>query len=71
MVEKILRAKCRYCGKKVFSLYEGQLKYNIQAHEISCPERKKDKKIKRDPSSDESQGNDSMIKNKSKERKHG
>ncbi len=40
MVEKILKAKCRYCGKEVYSLYRSQLDYNIKAHEISCPKRK-------------------------------
>lgn len=37
MEKNILEAKCRYCGKVVYSMYEGQLKYNIQAHELSCP----------------------------------
>lgn len=42
MVKEILKARCIYCGKEVFSLYKKQLDYNVKAHEISCPERKEE-----------------------------
>lgn len=31
-----LKAKCKYCGKEFYSLYPSQLKYNVDAHELSC-----------------------------------
>lgn len=43
---KKLKANCIHCGKPVFSLYKKQLDYNIQAHEISCPEKLKGDGIK-------------------------
>jgi hypothetical protein len=42
MANKVLKAKCIHCGKEVFSLYDGQLKYNIAAHELSCSQKLKD-----------------------------
>ncbi len=41
---KILKAKCCWCGKEISSLYENQLNYNLQAHEISCKKNPKNKK---------------------------
>jgi transposase-like protein len=41
---KILKKKCKKCGKEFTSLYEGQLKYNVMAHEITCKGEKKDEK---------------------------
>lgn len=38
---KVMKAKCIHCGKEIYSLYKGQLEYNLKAHEISCPEIKK------------------------------
>lgn len=35
-MEKPLKAKCRFCGKEIFSLYKSQLDYNHKAHELSC-----------------------------------
>lgn len=42
MKNKTLTAKCRYCSKEIYSLYKGQLDYNILAHEISCPQKLKE-----------------------------
>jgi len=41
-----LKKKCQYCGKEIISLYEKQLNYNLQAHEISCSKNPKNKEIK-------------------------
>lgn len=33
---KVISLKCKYCGKKIESLYESQARYNLEAHEIMC-----------------------------------
>ncbi len=46
MAEKILKKKCKYCGKSITSMYPLQLDYNLQAHEISCKDNPKNKEVK-------------------------
>jgi len=36
---EILKAKCKHCGKEITSMYEGQLDYNLKAHELSCAKK--------------------------------
>lgn len=42
--KKIMTAQCIFCGKEVFSMYEGQLTHNIKMHEQYCKERFKEEK---------------------------
>lgn len=44
--KKLLKAKCKYCKKEIFSLYENQLKHNVEVHEVYCPIRIKEEKGK-------------------------
>lgn len=37
---QILKKKCPDCGKKITSMYPEQLKYNYEAHLISCKKNK-------------------------------
>lgn len=46
MEKKVLKAKCIFCGKEVYSLYQGQLNHNIKVHELSCVARNREKKMK-------------------------
>lgn len=39
--DKILTARCQYCNKVIYSMYEEQVTYNHAAHEIACKVRKK------------------------------
>ena len=39
MSKEVLTAKCVYCGKVVYSLYDKQLKHMIEEHEKYCSER--------------------------------
>lgn len=41
---KLLKQKCSFCDKEIVSLYENQLKQNLQIHELSCKENPKNKK---------------------------
>lgn len=63
---EVLRADCRYCGKKVFSLYKNQLTYNLKAHELSCVLHKKNETIKRELNTDDKTSVD-VSSNKHKE----
>jgi len=38
-----LKKECKYCGKEIVSLYEKQLNYNLQSHEIACSKNPKNK----------------------------
>ena len=38
--QKVYSKKCEKCGKEIVSLNERQLKFNMEAHERSCKERK-------------------------------
>ncbi len=44
---KILKKKCQYCKKEITSMYQKQLDYNLQAHEIACSKNPKNKIIKK------------------------
>lgn len=46
MTREMLKANCSYCGKEVFSLYESQLKHNLEIHETWCPIRQKEERDK-------------------------
>jgi len=35
--------RCQYCGKEMKSLYQKQIDYNMEAHELSCKENPKNK----------------------------
>ncbi len=37
---EIIKKKCQYCGKEIESLYEKQAQYNLDAHELTCKEKK-------------------------------
>ena len=39
MENKILKRKCKFCGKEITSMYKKQLDYNLQAHELSCKQK--------------------------------
>jgi len=39
MTNKILKRKCKHCGKEITSMYQRQLDYNVQAHELSCKKK--------------------------------
>jgi hypothetical protein len=44
MVTKgVLTKECKRCGKKFYSLYQKQLDYNFQAHELACKKKKGDR----------------------------
>ena len=43
---KTLTKKCQYCEKEINSLYEKQLNYNLQAHEIACSKNPKNNEEK-------------------------
>jgi len=34
--KNILKKKCPYCGKVIYSLYPTQLEYNYTAHVVTC-----------------------------------
>ena len=38
MKQKVLIKKCKHCKKEISSMYEKQLSYNLQAHELACSE---------------------------------
>lgn len=40
---KFVTRTCPYCGRIIYSMYEKQADYNIQAHIISCKERGEEK----------------------------
>jgi len=40
---KLLKAKCKYCGKEIASLYKNQLEQNLEAHEKSCKKKQEEK----------------------------
>lgn len=44
---KTITKKCKYCNKKITSLYEKQAEYNINAHELACKENPKNKECKK------------------------
>lgn len=41
--QKILKAKCKHCGKEITSLYPKQLEWNLKSHEDSCKQNPKNK----------------------------
>lgn len=38
---ELYELKCPFCGKRVISLNENQVNYNMRQHEMSCAAKKK------------------------------
>ena len=53
---KLIKKICQYCGKKMTSLYQKQIDFNMDTHEKTCKENPKNKDDALSQSNDELQG---------------